>query len=147
MRSATARAANSSARRSSTATASGSSSRSTLSPRSAMSWAATVANGPPSTRTRTPPVPRVSGSSAVMITNLLLQHRLFLERAAGNGLHAELLFDLGLDLGEHRGVVLQEQLGVLPPLADALVVVGVPRARLLDDAGLRGDVHHQRGVA
>ena len=49
------------------------------------------------------------------------------------GVHAEQLLHLALDLGHERRVVAQEQLGVLPALADALIAVGVPGARLLDD--------------
>ena len=40
--------------------------------------------------------------------------------------HAQELFDLAFDLGQKHGIVAQEELGVFPALADALIAVGVP---------------------
>ena len=40
----------------------------------------------------------------------------------------------------------QEGLGVLPALADALAVAGVPGARLLDDAGLHAEIEQLAGL-
>src|SRR5262249_59885027 len=56
------------------------------------------------------------------------------------GPEAELLPYPRLDGGGHRRMLAQEVARVLASLTDALAVVGVPRARLLDDAVLRGDV-------
>src|SRR6476646_6110420 len=56
-------------------------------------------------------------------------------------------FHLLLDLEHHAVVVLQEHLGVLTALPDALAVVAVPGARLLDDPGLGADVDEKRRVA
>src|SRR5687768_8126850 len=54
-------------------------------------------------------------------------------RRDGTGLHAEEVLHFRLDLEHERRVVAQEQLGVLAPLSDPLVAVGVPGTRLLDD--------------
>src|SRR6056297_4173510 len=48
--------------------------------------------------------------------------------------------DLVLDRMGDLGMLLQEGLGVLAPLPDALVAVGEPRARLLDDTRLHPEV-------
>src|ERR1700676_3581615 len=48
--------------------------------------------------------------------------------------------DLGRDLVGDVGVLLEERLRVLAALADALLAVGVPRARLADDVALERDV-------
>src|SRR5918998_76082 len=53
---------------------------------------------------------------------------------------AELVVDLGEDAVAHPLVLLEEDLGVLAALAEALVAVGEPRARLLDHAVLDADV-------
>src|SRR5262249_61459527 len=45
-----------------------------------------------------------------------------------------------LDVGGHLRMLLEERLGVLAALADALAVVGEPGPRLLDDAGPRPEV-------
>src|SRR4029077_16129736 len=50
------------------------------------------------------------------------------------------LTNASLDVRSHLGVLAQEVPRVLSPLADALAVVGVPRARLLDDALLGAEV-------
>ena len=42
--------------------------------------------------------------------------------------HAQELFDLAFHLGQKHRIVAQEQLGVFPALADALIAVGVPGA-------------------
>jgi len=44
------------------------------------------------------------------------------------GAHAQELFDLAFHLGQKDRIVAQEQLGVFPALADALIAVGVPGA-------------------
>src|SRR5215217_2542433 len=46
------------------------------------------------------------------------------------------LADLALDLGRNLGIVLQEALGVLATLAEALAVIREPSARLFDHVGL-----------
>src|SRR5262249_42859583 len=56
------------------------------------------------------------------------------------GPEAEFLPHPCLDGDRHRGVLAQEVARVLASLAEALAVVGVPGARLLDDAVLGGDV-------
>src|SRR5262245_51395343 len=56
------------------------------------------------------------------------------------GDEAGVLADGGLDLGGDVGIVLEEELGVLAALADALAVVGEPGARLLHHAGLDPEV-------
>ncbi len=56
------------------------------------------------------------------------------------GRDPELLADLVLDLVGDVGVVAQERLRVLAPLADALVAVGEPGAALLDDLVLDPEV-------
>src|ERR1700722_18668505 len=56
------------------------------------------------------------------------------------GAPSGVLPDRGLDLGGHVGVVTQEGLCVLAALADALAVIGEPRARLLDDARLDAEI-------
>src|SRR5882762_8808921 len=60
---------------------------------------------------------------------------------AGVGPH--LLLDGRGDLG----MLPEVRFGVLAALADALAVVGVPRARLLDDAGLLAEVDQLAGLA
>ncbi len=59
------------------------------------------------------------------------------------GIGAHLVLDRLGDLGVLAEVVL----GVLAALADALAVVGVPGARLLDDAGLLAEVDQLAGLA
>src|SRR6185436_19900529 len=56
------------------------------------------------------------------------------------GLQPVLLANLGLDLGGDVLVLLQEVARVLASLSDALALVRVPGARLLEDAFLGGDV-------
>src|SRR5581483_1918535 len=56
------------------------------------------------------------------------------------GDQAGVLTDRGLDLGGDIGIVLQEGLGVLAALPDALAVIGEPGARLLDHTGLDAEV-------
>jgi hypothetical protein len=51
-----------------------------------------------------------------------------------------------LDLARQLGIVAQEALGVLAPLAEALAVIGEPGARLLDDAGLDAEVDELAGL-
>ena len=51
-----------------------------------------------------------------------------------------------LDLGADLGMLLQERLGVLAPLADALAAEGEPGARLLDDAGLDAQIDQLAGL-
>src|SRR3546814_7018015 len=55
---------------------------------------------------------------------------------------ADLLFDLRGDLR----VLLEEGLGVLAALADALAVVGEPGAGLVDDVGLHAEVQQLAGL-
>src|SRR5918995_800259 len=61
--------------------------------------------------------------------------------------HAEEFLDLALNFGEEHRIVPQEELGVFAALTDALVAVGVPGSRFLDDAGFGCEVDQQRGVA
>src|SRR5215813_14804044 len=77
--------------------------------------------------------------------------RLVLARLLGAGEdllgdEAGVLADRGFDLGAHVGVVLEERLGVLAALADALRVVGEPGARLLHHAGLHPEVEDLAGL-
>src|SRR5262245_60460573 len=58
------------------------------------------------------------------------------------GVLADRLLDLVCDLR----VLLQERLGVLAALADALAVEGEPGAGLLDDAGAHAQVHQLAGL-
>src|SRR5258708_30518404 len=60
--------------------------------------------------------------------------------------HAELLADLLVDRPEDLRVVLEELLGVLAPLAQALATVGEPGAALLDDALVDGEVEEIAGL-
>src|SRR3546814_6626063 len=55
---------------------------------------------------------------------------------------ADLLFDLRGDLR----VLLEDGLGVLAALADALAVVGEPGAGLFDDVGLHAEVQQLAGL-
>jgi hypothetical protein len=64
----------------------------------------------------------------------------------GRGDEAGVLADLPLDGVGDPGVLLEEGLGVLAPLADPLAVEGEPRARLLDDAGLNPEVEQLAGL-
>src|SRR5262249_12795509 len=69
--------------------------------------------------------------------------------AAGQNLlgdEAGILADRRLDLLRDLAVGLEERLGVLAPLADALAVVGEPGARLLDHAGLDAEVEDLAGL-
>src|SRR5436305_3622755 len=64
-------------------------------------------------------------------------------RAAGKDLlgdQAGVLPDRGLDLAGHVRVGPQERLGVLAALAEALAVIGEPRAGFLHDAGLDAEI-------
>src|SRR5918996_4616169 len=53
---------------------------------------------------------------------------------------AQLLFDLELDLGRDVGILGEEGLGVLAPLAELVVAVDEPGPRFARDAVLDGDV-------
>src|SRR5690242_2084695 len=66
-------------------------------------------------------------------------------RRLGLARHAELPPDLVLDGLEHLGVVLQELLRVLATLAEALAAVREPRAALLDDPFVHGEVEQVAG--
>src|ERR1700757_86831 len=78
--------------------------------------------------------------------NLLLRRLLAVGVALGIagenllGDQAGVLADRGLDLGGDVGVGLQERLGVLAALAEALAVIGEPRAGFLYDAGLDAEI-------
>src|SRR5438552_693894 len=61
-------------------------------------------------------------------------------RSAPDRLQAQCRAHLDLDVGQHLRVVPQMALGVLTPLANALVLVRVPRTRFLDDVVLGGGV-------
>src|SRR5207244_9294805 len=87
-----------------------------------------------------------SWASPVSVGTLLLGRRSLLV-GHDRGLHAQMLLHLGFDLKREIGMVLEIQLGVLAALADPLLAVAVPGARLLDDPRLRGDVHEERFVA
>src|SRR5439155_5421568 len=54
--------------------------------------------------------------------------------------HAELAADAVFDCLEHLGVVPEEELGVLAPLAEPLAAVREPGAGLLDDPFVDGEV-------
>src|SRR6185437_15306457 len=95
-----------------------------------------VISGYPSSRRSTPSAPTPSDACGSFLDEIALRARC--QPNAEHTLH------LLLDLGEHHRIVLEEQLGVFTSLADALRVVAVPRARLLDDARLRTDVDQQR---
>src|SRR5262249_10713429 len=62
------------------------------------------------------------------------------------GDEAGILADRLLDLLRDLAVGLEERLGVLAALADALAVVGEPGARLLDHAGLDAEVEDLAGL-
>ena len=51
------------------------------------------------------------------------------------------------DFGHEDRIIAEEEFGVFPTLADTLVAIGVPGTGLLDDVGLGGQVHQERGVA
>src|SRR6185436_18914706 len=72
------------------------------------------------------------------VLNFLVFDRLLDPRNAGLG--ARLLADLGLDLLRQRGVLLQEVARVVLALAEAVAVVDVPGARLLQDAVQHADL-------
>src|SRR5256886_4827128 len=59
---------------------------------------------------------------------------------------AERLADLGFEIAQDDRVVLQPLARVLAPLADALGLVGVPGARLLDDPLLDAGVEDRAGL-
>src|ERR1700743_1806390 len=65
------------------------------------------------------------------------------ERAAQD---ARIGADLGLDLARHVGVLAEEVLRRLAPLADAGAVIGVPGARFLHDPGLDAEVDELAGL-
>src|SRR5262249_45411862 len=56
------------------------------------------------------------------------------------------LADRGLDLCRDIGIGLEEHLGVLASLADALAVVGEPSARLLHHAGFDAEIDQFAGL-
>src|SRR6202035_2571794 len=58
------------------------------------------------------------------------------------GIAADLVLDLVADIV----VLLQIELGVLAALADALALVGEPRAGFLDDAGLDAEIDQLTGL-
>src|ERR1700733_5432770 len=60
------------------------------------------------------------------------------ENALGD--QAGILANRALDLAGDVGIVLQELLGVLAPLPEALAFMAEPRARLLDHAGLDAEI-------
>src|SRR5260370_9249866 len=78
---------------------------------------------------------------------LLLGSGRLLRGCHGAGLNAEVLLHFRFHFRRKVGVILQIELRVLAPLADALLAVGVPGARFLDDPHLGRDVHEQRLVA
>src|SRR5438034_2219314 len=80
--------------------------------------------------------PRIGGSA--LLGGVLVLALLAGEDSLGN--EAGVLPDRGLDLGGDVGIGLEERLGVLAALADALAVIGEPGARLLDDARLHAEV-------
>src|SRR5215813_4494945 len=65
----------------------------------------------------------------------------------GAGEDAGILADLLLNGPGDLGMFLEIGLGVLAALADALAVIGEPRARLLDDAGLLTEIDQFAGLA
>src|SRR5262249_61950021 len=62
------------------------------------------------------------------------------------GDEAGILTDRGLDLLRHVRILLEECLGVLAALTDALAVIGKPGARLLDHAGLDAEIDELAGL-
>ena len=102
----------------------------------------------PATSMRTVSRCRASGTTPLTVAPAgeLSHLRLFRDRAHQRP-HAEQLLHLHFDLGLQRRIVAQEELGVLAALPDALIAVGIPGARLLDDVGLGGEIDQQRGVA
>src|SRR5262245_25831394 len=60
------------------------------------------------------------------------------------GLEPDRVTDPRLHLGQELRVVLEELPGVVAPLTDALIAVREPRAALLDDAMLHGEVEDVR---
>src|SRR5688572_15351731 len=57
-------------------------------------------------------------------------------------LHPRLLADLAFDLARERGILFQEVAGVVLALAEAVGVVDVPGARLLEHAEVDADLEH-----
>src|ERR1051325_7153177 len=107
-----------------------------------------VRNGRPCTITRTVPGRRGSGTTAPTTRPAAFSLAVaVIGRHGALRPHAEEFLHPVLDLGHQRGIVLEEELGVLPSLPDALIAVGVPGTGLLDDVRLGGEVHHQPGVA
>src|SRR5215216_2527854 len=90
---------------------------------------------------------RPSGSkyrSEVLLRSLVYRN-LRLDRNVG--LHAEDALHFLFDFGHQHRVVLEIHLGVLAALTDALRTVAIPRARLVDDVRLGGNVEHQARMA
>src|SRR5262245_26175230 len=75
------------------------------------------------------------GQHAVLVGLLAVRARLRLSQHLVDD-QAGALADRLLDRMRNLRVLLQERLGVLAPLADAVAVIGEPGARLLDDVGL-----------
>src|SRR6476620_1444794 len=92
-------------------------------------------------RHSTSPFGTISPTCSCLIVALDLFHDLI------GVLDSENAFHLLLDLEHHAVVVFQEHLRVLTSLSDALAVIAVPRARLLDDPRFGTNVHEQRRVA
>src|SRR6478736_6222803 len=69
-----------------------------------------------------------------------LAHRHTRGPTRGNAGHSQLLADLGLDLVGQIRVVAQEVLGVVAPLAETQIAVGVPGAALDDEFVLDAEV-------
>src|SRR5262252_1251005 len=64
----------------------------------------------------------------------------------GTGDEAGVLADCLLDLGRDLRILLQELLGILPALADALAAIGEPGPRLLNDSGLGAEIDELAGL-
>src|SRR5262249_18503575 len=108
----------------------------------------TVNIGRPPTTRRTAPSCRGSGSSTPSDAAVELLGVIRLFRTAGrSGLHPEPLPDPLLDVGHQRWIVLQEHLRVLAALPDPLVAEGIPRAGLLNDVRLGGEIDEQAAMA
>src|SRR5262245_22150758 len=88
--------------------------------------------------------PRLRGATESALRRLVLVAAALAFRAGKNllGDEAGILADRRFDLGGDVRVALEEAFGVLAALADALGVIGEPRARLLDHAGLDAEIEN-----
>src|SRR6185437_5752024 len=86
------------------------------------------------------PLPRGERALGEPTGGLLLGRGLAWGRHHGVGDEAGVAADGALDRIADRRVLLEEVLGVLAALADALAVIGEPRARFLDDAGIDAEI-------